>query len=74
MKEEIKPLIKIGEVLKLGVVRFGRDGDPIMVYEGFIIFLKEKKAIELNTLIEVKIIKVLPKFAFAERTEDKWIN
>ena len=69
MKEETEPPVKVGDVLKLGVVKFGRDGDPIMIHKKFIIFLKDVKrmAIQLNALIEVKITKVLPNFAFAER-------
>ena len=65
--------IKVGDVLKLGVQRFGKEGDPIMMHKGFVIFLKgiENKGIELNTLFEIKIIKILPRFAFAERTDGK---
>ena len=42
-----------------------------MMIEGFIIFLKdpEKRSIQLNTSIEIKITKVLARFAFAERVE-----
>ena len=68
---EVKPPVKVGDVLKLGVTNFGKDGgDPMMVLKGFVIFLKdpEKKAIQLNTLIEIRITKVLPRIAFAERT------
>ena len=67
--EEKNPPVKVGEILKLGVVRFGRDGDPIMIKDRFIIFLKdaERKGIELNTMIKIRITKVLPNFSFAER-------
>ena len=66
--------VKVGDVLKLGVTNFGKDGgDPMMVLQGFVIFLKdpEKKPIQLNTLIEIRITKVFQKFSFAERTNDK---
>ena len=68
---EDKLPLKIGDVLKLGVVKFGRNGDPILIQEGFVIFLKglEKRGVELNAMVEIKITKVLPKFAFAERAE-----
>ncbi len=71
MNEDINPPVEVGDVLKLGVTRMGNDGDPIMVHKNFIIFLKdlEKKGIQLNTLIEVKITKVFPNFAFAVRVE-----
>ena len=70
MNETIESPVKIGDILKLGVVKFGKEGDPIMIHKKLIIFLKdkEKRGIELNTMIEVKITKVLPHFAFAERT------
>ena len=71
MEKEVEPPIKVGDVLKLGIVRFGRDGDPIMIHKEFVIFLKglEKRGVELNKIIEVKITKVMPKFAFAERVD-----
>lgn len=73
MNEEINSPVKLGDILKLGVIKFGTNGDPIMLYQNLIIFLKdkEKKAIELNKLIEVKIVKVMPRFAFAERIDGK---
>ena len=68
----ITPSIKVGDILKLGVTKFGKDGDPIMVHKGFIIFLKdvEKRGVELNMMIEIKIIKVFPNYAFAGRTNE----
>ena len=71
MRKEVTPPVKVVDVLKLGVTNFGKDGgDPMMVHRGFVIFLKdpEKKAIQLNVLIEIKITKVFQRFAFAERT------
>ena len=63
--------VKVGDVLKLGVIRFGRDGDPVMIYEGFVIFLKDikKRGVQLNTMLEIQITKVCGKFAFAERID-----
>ena len=68
-KKETTPPVKAGEILKLGVTKFGTNGDPILIHKGFVIFLKdlEKRGVELNTMLEIKITKVLPKFAFAER-------
>lgn len=73
MQEEIEPPVKVGEILKLGIVRIGINGDPIMMLNRFVIFLKglEGRGVELNTLVEIKITKVMPKFAFAERTNGK---
>lgn len=60
--------IKVGNILKLSVSKFGKEGTPILMYNGFVIFLKglEKKGVELNKLVEIKVTKVLPKFAIAE--------
>jgi predicted RNA-binding protein with TRAM domain len=64
------PPVKVGDVMKLGVRRFGKDGTPIMIFKGYIIFLKDDRngGVELNRIIEIKIAKVFPKYAFAERT------
>lgn len=69
VREEVEPPVEVGDILKLGIVKIGVNGDPIMIHEHFIIFLKEKekKKIQLNELIEIKIMKVFPNFAFAER-------
>lgn len=71
--EENKPPVEVGDILKLGVERFGKEGDPILIHKGFIIFLKELEgeSIPLNTLIEIKITKVLPKFAISKLVETK---
>ncbi len=60
--------IKIGDVLKLGVKRFGRDGDPIVIHNRMIIFIKDtnKVGVEINKMIDIKITKVFPNYAFAE--------
>ena len=73
MNEDINLPLETGDILKLGVTRFGKNGDPILIHKGFIIFLKdiEKKGIQLNTVLEIKITKVLPSFAFALRTNGK---
>jgi len=64
MSEEIP--VKIGDTLKLGVIKFGKQGTPIMIYKEFVIFLKNKKEIRLNEIIKIKIVKVCKKYAFAE--------
>ena len=69
------PPVTVGEILKLGVTRFGKNGDPLMFHKDFAIFLQNtgKGGVELNQLVEIKIIKVLPKCAFAvlaKRTHD----
>jgi predicted RNA-binding protein with TRAM domain len=68
---ENKIPVKVGEILKLGIRRFGKDGTPIMIHKGYIIFLKDDRngGVELNRIMEIKVMKVFPKYAFAERTE-----
>ena len=68
-QNQSKPPIKVGDVLKLGISKFGKNGDPIMIHQGLIIFLKgiEKRGVQLNTMFEIKITKVFSNFAFAEK-------
>lgn len=70
MKTKITPPVKVNDVLKLAVRRFGKEGDPIFFYKNFIIFLKskEKVIVNLNEFIEIRITKVMPKFAIAIKT------
>ena len=70
MNRETIPPIKVGDILKLAIKKLGKEGDPVMIHEGFVIFLKNgvDRSFQLNAMIEVKITKVLPKFAFAEKT------
>ena len=64
-----KPPVEIGEVLELQVTNFGIEGgDPILKHNGFVIFLKGSEVKPaLHELIEVRVIRVTPKYAFAER-------
>ena len=70
--EPEKPPVNVGDKMKLGVVRFGKNGDPIMMHKGFVIFLKgiPTGGVPLNSMFEIKITKVLPKYAFAEKTNN----
>ena len=71
MEKEIKPPVKIGDIFKLGIIRFGKNGDPILKYKNLIIFLKENngKSIPLNEMIEIKITKIGSNFAYAVRID-----
>ncbi len=61
--------LKVGDVIKVSVLKFGNNGDPLIKYHGAVIFLKgtEKKGFELGRQIEIKITKVYPSFLFAEK-------
>jgi len=65
----MKTPIKVGDILTLRIEKFGTNGDPMMIYKGYVIFLKDfnKAGVELNKPIKVKISKVFEKFSFAKR-------
>ena len=72
--EEKLPPVNEGDVLKLPVDMVGKGGDPIMKIKGFVIFLKNTKEFEVGKMIEIRITKVTPKFAFAERNDEKGVQ
>lgn len=63
-----EPPVKVGETIKRSIVSFGKNGDPIMKVDRYVLFIKETKGkkFALNDLIEVKVTKVLPNYGFAE--------
>ena len=67
MEQQNSP-IHINQLLKLPIQRFGKEGDPIVFYKKFTIFLKDSKnmKIRLNESIKIRIIKILPKFGIGE--------
>jgi predicted RNA-binding protein with TRAM domain len=69
---ENKKPVRINQVLKLPVNRFGKEGDLIFMYDNFIIFLKSEKRlpVHLNEFLKIRITKVLPTFALAVLVED----
>ena len=60
--------IRINEILSLPINGFGKEGDPIIIYNNFIIFVKgeEKISVNVNSFIKIRITKILPRFAIAE--------
>jgi predicted RNA-binding protein with TRAM domain len=66
------PPVKEGQVHNGTVVGFGKTGDPIIKIEKYTIFLKDCNPMpELNAVVPVKIVKVLPSFGFAEVLPDE---
>jgi len=67
------PPVKVGEVIKLGVVGFGKKGNPFFKHKDYIIFLEEYKGVQisLNQMISIKITKVFDKYSFAQIVEEK---
>jgi len=57
--------VRVNQILKLTVDRFGREGDLIFLYKKFIIIVKpeERFGIGLNEFMKIRVTKVLPKFA-----------
>jgi len=68
MEKEKKIPVRINEVIKASIQRFGKEGDPIFIYKNFVIFLKskEKITVRINEIIKVRVTKILPSFAIAE--------
>lgn len=60
--------VKIGDVINIGIIRFGKNGDPVIKYKNFIIFLKNLngKGVPIKQMIKIKIIRVFKNYAFAE--------
>ncbi len=63
--DDLQP-VKEGDLIKETVIGFGTDGDPIVKYKNFTLFIKEAKGVEINTLIEVRVTKVCKTFGFVE--------
>ena len=61
--------VKVGEHINIAISRFGTNGDPIAMYNGLVIFVKntDRNGVDISKIIELKITKVFPKYAFAER-------
>lgn len=62
------PPITVGDELSLSISRFGKNGDPILFYEKFVIFLQNvgRPGVDIGRLVNVKITKVTPDCGFAE--------
>ena len=62
------PPVKIGEIIKLGVMGFGKKGNPFFRYKNYVIFLENYKDIPLtiNQMMSIKIIKVFHNYGFAD--------
>jgi len=79
MEKQQKIPVQVGDKLSLSIARFGKNMDPIMFYEGFVIFLQNlgSKSVNIGQLIKVRITKVQPKYAIAElisKNNDKASN
>lgn len=64
MKENMGkvPPVKVGEELKVVITAIGEKGDGIARISNFVVFVRDAR---LGEVLNVRIIKVLPKLAFA---------
>ena len=58
----------INQILKLPVSRIGNQGDMLFMYHNLIIIVRTEGKVEFNVnkFMEIRITKIMPKFAFAE--------
>ena len=68
-KNEKKPPVKSGEIIKAKIVGTGALGDRIVKKDGYTIIVKTDK--KEGDEVEVKIEKVRPKFAFGKDVDRK---
>ena len=68
MENQKKPPVRVNQILKLPITKFGKEGDIIFMYKNFIIILKDKNrpAIRLHEFVKIRITKVLSNFALCE--------
>ena len=73
MEKQKIPPVTVGQELKLGITRFGSNGDPLLFKDDYVIFLQNvgRTGVHLNQLVSVRITKVQPKYAFCELIKDK---
>lgn len=72
----MSPPVKPGDVVKLSICGFGTTGDPMMKSKKYILFLKDykDKSLPLNTLIDVKVTKVLKDYGFVKLNKKKEVK
>ncbi len=56
--------VKVGETYKVRISAVGREGDGIAKIDGFVVFVPN---VQEGNEVEIRITKVLKRFAFAEK-------
>ena len=59
--------LKVGDRIRSAISKVGTNGDPIIIHNGLVIFLKNLKEFQMNQIVTVKITAVKEKFATAEK-------
>lgn len=61
------PVLK-GDILKLGAVSIGANGDFMFKKNKYILFLKnpKNKSVKIGEMIKLKVVKIFPKVGYVE--------
>ena len=65
-REESTAPVEVGETYDVTIEDIAREGDGIARVEGFVIFVPDT---EVGDEVNIKVTRVLRKFAFGEKTE-----
>ena len=67
-EEKLKPPVKVGNVLNLVVIGFGKNKDPILKADKYVLFLKLAEGVKVKKgeEVQIKVTRILPNFGFAE--------
>lgn len=67
MEEHPQPSVKTNDIILSRVISIGRSGDAVIKYKGMVVFIKTAPLVEppqLEAIVNVKITKTYPNFAF----------
>jgi len=67
-KESRKPPVEVGQILELPIMGFGKDEDPMMKHEGYVLFLRRSENVKMHRdqVIKVRVTKLLAHSGFVE--------
>ncbi len=69
--KEFIPPVKKGDIIRLGAISVGANGDLMFRKDRYCLFLKnpKKKAVRLGEMIELKVVKIFPKVGYVEMVQ-----
>lgn len=78
-EEKRAPSVKVGEQYRLVIAGFGKNGDPFVSVDKYILFLKPGKKgkplkLDPKSAVDIKVTKILPKLGFAEIVEKEEVE
>lgn len=66
-KEKLIPPVREGDIVKVKVSGLGKNGDPIMKYNKFVLFLKgAERKFSVGDPIKVRVVRIMDNFGYAE--------